>query len=96
MALHRYSSRADADLLDIWQFIAADNPQAADRLLLKIDEQCRLLASNSRMGVSRPEIALEARSWSIGRYLILYRLVLEGIEVVRVIHGSRDMSTLDL
>jgi toxin ParE1/3/4 len=96
MAPHRYSSHADADLLDIWQFIAADNPQAADRLLLKIDEQCQLLANNSRMGVSRPEIAPEARSWSIGRYLILYRLVLDGIEVVRVIHGARDLSTLDM
>jgi toxin ParE1/3/4 len=96
MAPHRYSSRADADLLDIWEFIASDNPQAADRLLLKIDEQCQLLATNSRMGVSRSEIAPEARSWSIGRYLILYRLVPDGIEVVRVIHGARDLGALEL
>lgn len=96
MALHRYSARADADLLDIWLFIAADNPQAADRLLLDIDEQCRLLAENRRIGVARPEIAPEARSWSLGRYLILYRAVPEGIEVVRVIHGARDLSQLEV
>lgn len=95
MALHRYTSRADADLLDIWLFIAADNPQAADRLLLDIDEQCRLLAENNRIGVARPEIAGDARSWSVGRYLILYRMVPEGIEVVRVIHGARDLEHLD-
>lgn len=95
MALHRYSARADADLLDIWLFIAADNPQAADRLLLDIDEQCRLLGENSRMGVARPEIAPEARSWSLGRYLILYRVIPEGIDVVRVIHGARDLQQLE-
>ena len=72
-----------------------DNPQAADRLLLDIDEQCCLLADNSRMGVARPEIAPSARSWSLGRYLILYRIIPDGIEVVRVIHGARDLEHLD-
>jgi plasmid stabilization system protein ParE len=52
MAPHRYTSRADADLLDIWQFIAADNPQAADRLLLKIDEQCQFFGRQPRLGGS--------------------------------------------
>ncbi|UEM25435.1 type II toxin-antitoxin system RelE/ParE family toxin (plasmid) [Skermanella mucosa] len=95
MVLHRYSARADADLLDIWLFIAADNPQAADRLLLDIDEQCRLLAENNRLGMARPEIAPEARSWPLGRYLILYRVIPDGIEVVRVIHGARDLRHLE-
>jgi plasmid stabilization system protein ParE len=53
MAPHRYSSRADADLLDIWEFIAADNPQAADRLLLKVDEQCQLLANSNQQPPGR-------------------------------------------
>ncbi len=42
--------RARQDLIDIWTWIAADNLQAADRLLDLIDAKLRLLAKNPRLG----------------------------------------------
>jgi toxin ParE1/3/4 len=29
--------------------------------------------------------------WPVGKYLILYRAAADGIEVVRVVHGARDL-----
>jgi toxin ParE1/3/4 len=91
MGAWRRTRRAEQDLIDIWLWIAADNPPAADRLLDRIDATCGRLADNPRMGPARPDIAPDARSFVVGRYLVLYRLVDDGIEIVRVLHGARDV-----
>ncbi len=83
--------RARQDLIDIWTWIAADNLQAADRLLDLIDAKLRLLAKNPRLGPARPDIAPEVRLLPIRRYLILYRERPNGIELVRVVHGMRRL-----
>lgn len=36
------------------------------------------------------------KRWPVGSYLVLHRLVPGGIEVVRVVHGARDLDALDL
>ena len=84
--------RARLDLIDIWIWIAADNPAAADRLVDLIDEKLRLLADNPRLGPARPDIAPDLRLFPLRRYLILYREQPEGIEVVRIIHGMRRLA----
>jgi toxin ParE1/3/4 len=83
MARYTKRPRAEADLLEVWQFIATDSPRAADRLLDRIEARCRLLADNPRLGRARPEIAPDARAWVVGRYPILYRAQDGGIEIVR-------------
>ena len=50
------TAQAEEDLIDIWVYIAADNPDAADALLLDIDKKCALLAGNPAMGQARPDI----------------------------------------
>jgi toxin ParE1/3/4 len=87
--------RAESDLVEIWQFIARDDPRAADRLLDRIEAQCQLLASNPRLGRIRPEIAPDARAWVVGRYLILYRALDDGVEIVRVVHGARSIEQVE-
>ncbi len=86
------SPRARQDLIDIWTWIAADNPRAADRLLDLIDEKLRLLGDNPRLGPARPDIAPDLRLFPLRRYLILYRERSDGIEVVRIIHGMRRLA----
>jgi plasmid stabilization system protein ParE len=49
------------------------------------------LADNPLMGRLRPEIAPELRYFTVGKYLILYRTVLDGVQIVRIIHGARDL-----
>ncbi len=94
MPVIRRTAKAEEDLVDIWIYIAHDNPDAADRLLEEIDRKFVLLAENPRLGRARPDIAPEFRHWPVGNYLILYRLVTDGIEVVRVVHGARRFDRL--
>jgi toxin ParE1/3/4 len=94
MARIRRTARAELDLEEIWFFIAQDDPAAADRLLDTFEEKLRLLAGNPQMGPARPDIAPELRYLPVGNYLFLYRLIDGGIELVRVVHGARDLFNL--
>jgi toxin ParE1/3/4 len=53
-----------------------------------------LLASQPLLGQLRPEFAPNLRSFSAGSYVIFYRPVRAGIEVMRVIHSARNIDTL--
>ena len=82
---------AEADLDDIWWYIAQDNPEAADRLLDRIEERCRSLARFPEMGASRGELMSGLRSLPIGNYVVFYLRIEDGIEIVRVLPGMRDI-----
>jgi toxin ParE1/3/4 len=95
MAGYTKRPKAEADLLEIWSFIARDSLEAADRLLDRIETQCRLLAATPLLGRARLEIAPDARAWVVGRYLILYRAQEDGIEIVRVVQGAREIDQIE-
>jgi toxin ParE1/3/4 len=88
------TARAEDDLSEIWLYIARDNPVAADRLLDTIDLTCARLAENPKLGPVRADIAADLRYSIVGRYLILYREIVAGIEVVRVVRGARHLPDL--
>lgn len=88
------AAQAEEDLIQIWTHIALDNPKAADRLLDTLDEKSRLLAENPGLGVRRPDIVPGVRSFPAGSYLILYREVEGGVEIVRYAHGARRLQDL--
>ena len=90
----RRTARFEADLIDIWLYIAQDNPAAADRLLDLLDQMSRALARNPQLGMAREDIAAGVRHFPVGRYLILYRDVGDGVEVVRYVHGMRRLEDL--
>jgi toxin ParE1/3/4 len=94
MPIIRRTAQAEEDLIDIWLYIAQDNPGAADRLLDEIEEKFLLLAGQPRLGPPRPDIADECRYFPVGSYLILYRIIPDGIEIVRVVQGSRRLDNL--
>jgi toxin ParE1/3/4 len=87
-------ARAENDLIEIWAYIARDNPPAADRLLDLLDEKSRMLAQNPKLGAVRDDIAEGVRHFPVGNYLILYRDIGEGVEVVRYVHGMRLLRNL--
>lgn len=87
----RRTARAEEDWIDIWTYIARHNPSAADRLLDLLDEKSRFLAHNPRLGAAREDVAPGVRHLPVGRYLILYRDLGDGVEVVRYIHGMRRL-----
>lgn len=82
------------DLAEIWEYIGANNPDAADRLLDNINDKVKLIAESPYIGREREELAPGIRSFPVARYLIFYRPIAGGIEIVRVLHGSRDIDSL--
>ena len=94
MARLTYTAQAEADLLDVWLYIAKDNAKAADRQLDRIEEACLRIAAFPALGVARPDIAEGLRYFVVGSYLILYRIADTSIEIVRVVFGGRDLARL--
>jgi len=58
----RRTQAADADVDDIWSFIAADNEVAANRLVGRIEMAERRLTEIPEMGPARPELGKNVRS----------------------------------
>jgi toxin ParE1/3/4 len=85
--------RAAEDIAAVWDVIADDNPDAADHWVDQLDTQLRLLATQPLMGRARDELAPGIRSFPFGRYLVFYLPIGDGIDVVRVLHGTRDVDT---
>jgi toxin ParE1/3/4 len=95
MARLIFSPLAEADLNDILDFIARDKPEAAIRWVHKIKSTCQLLVRNPHVGQRRPEFRTgEFRSSLVGKYVIFYREVSDGIEIARVVRGERDIAGL--
>jgi toxin ParE1/3/4 len=90
MPLLLRSEEARSDLLTIWLHVAERNPDAASRLLREIDKRCRLLADNPMLGRARADLRPKLRSFAVGSYLIFYRPLRNGVEIVRVLHGARE------
>ncbi|MCA2708611.1 MAG: type II toxin-antitoxin system RelE/ParE family toxin [Microcystis sp. M015S2] len=94
MSLILRSPQAKLDLKGIWFYIANDNRQRADAFLRKLDEKIKNLANTPYMGRNRDELMLNLRSFPVGSYVIFYRPIEEGIEVIRVLHSARDIEDI--
>jgi plasmid stabilization system protein ParE len=88
------SPEAEADLLEIWLYIAQDSPVNADRFMDKLEGKALKLCEYSGMGIDRPELSDGLKSFPVDSYLLYYRQTGTGIELVRVLHGSRDIDSL--
>ena len=91
MAVIVLQPRAKADLSDIWQFIAEDSDDQADAFIDLIDQKFQLLAQQSGLGRRREELAEGLRIFPVGRYVIFYLVIPGGVQIVRVLHGARDI-----
>ena len=83
--------QAEADILEIWDFIAEDSVAEADLWVDRLDAKFELWATQPMMGRPRDELAQGLRSLTFGRYVVFFESMLDGIDVVRVLHGSRDL-----
>lgn len=84
--------QTDEDLIAIWLGIATDNLAAADRILDAIERRWRQLARYPYSGVAREDIAPGIRHLVTGRYLTLYRVDSEGVEIIRILHGKQKIN----
>lgn len=90
----------ELELWTIWEFVAKDNPDAATRVVASAYETFATLARTPGLGRVRkfrnPRLK-GIRSWHIcgfDHYVIFYRPVAEGIQVLHVYHGARDLESL--
>jgi toxin ParE1/3/4 len=88
------SQQAKDDLVEIWLYIAADSPSAADKFIEYVHEQCGRLCSSPEIGRRRDELIAGIRSLPVKRYLVFYRVTNDTIEIVRILSGYRDIETL--
>ena len=90
----QFSIEASRDLEEVKDYISQDNPDAAVRLILLIREKCTLLAKQPGIGRDRSDILSGLRGFPVGNYFIFYQSTNDGIAVVRVLHGARDIPEL--
>jgi len=94
MKQFQVADSARGDLDEIWFYIAGDNPENADKLIRSITSRFSILASMPEIGRLREELAPRLRSFAVGNYVIFYRVIENGVEIVRVLHGARDLPPL--
>ena len=93
MKAPRITPRATQDLIEIWNYIADDSVKNADRFIDDLDETIRKLCRHPGMGRQREELAPRIRSFPHQPYVIFYREASNFIEIVRVLHGARDVES---
>lgn len=92
----KITANARADLDELWNSLAQHNIDSAEKLLLKLDYRIRSLAQFPETGIPRPEIYDNLRLLVEGNYVVMY-LVRNGMVIIlRVVHGARDLTRLNL
>ena len=87
----RHTYRARRDLIELWLELRDINPGAADRVYERLGLGLKSSSSFPEAGPLRPRLDREARVLVEPPYLILYRIVPEGVQIVRVVHGARQI-----
>lgn len=88
------------DLLELATYIAEDNLDMSDRFLAAAEETFNQLAKMPEIGKNcqfvHPRLANVRQQAIKGfkNYLVFYRLVDSKVEIIRVIHGARDIAAI--
>ncbi len=93
MSRYRIADLARTDLEGIWNYIGIekDNPEAAQRQIDEIFEKFTILANNPLIGQLRKDLCPDLRVFPAGQYVILDYSRDDGIDVIGVVHGARDL-----
>lgn len=83
---------ARADLREMYDYIHADNPAAADAFIEDLTDRLFNLAENGITGVSRDWISSGLRAFPYRERCFYFRIVNDALMVVRVLHGRQDVN----
>jgi toxin ParE1/3/4 len=86
------SPQYERDVTTIWDQIAQHSPDAADRVVMAIENAIELLVHFPRIGTPCPHLAPELRRMMWRDYLIYYRVRKDAVEIVRTLHGRRNIT----
>ncbi len=94
---HRLAPEAEAELDDIWYYVAKESGsiEIADRLIDSITERFFLLSSHPHVGRRRDDdLRPGLRSFPVGEYVIIYRIANVDVLILHVARGSRNLEAL--
>ena len=94
MSSVRFRPEAEADLLSIALYIAADSPRQAEKMIARLRARCTALSSQIFLGRPRPELGEDMRGLVERPYLIVYRVIGADAEIVAIVHGARDLPSV--
>ncbi len=84
--------QAQADLLEIWNYIAEDSPESADRVLERLYAAFTRLAETPAMGHHREDLAdRRHRFWTVYSYVVAYRDQTRPLQIIAIVHGARQL-----
>ena len=95
MTRFRFSRRAEADLEEIAAYIARDNPARAVSFIVQLRQHCRNLLTFPQAAPLRPAFGAGIRLSIFGNYVVLYVAHEDLLEIRRIVHGARNLTTLD-
>ena len=83
------------DLEAIGNWIAEDNPERAITFIDELLDRCRSLADHPlRFPVLARDYGKEVRKLTHRNFLILYVVAADAVEIVHIVHGARDLTTV--
>jgi toxin ParE1/3/4 len=94
MARVTRSTKAQQDLEEILDYLDSQSMDASERFATKFDQACDLHAHNPLIGARSEEYAPRLRHFTVWNYAIFYRPIEDGIQIIRIIHGARDIPKL--
>jgi plasmid stabilization system protein ParE len=96
MKRFRLAPEARHDIEELWAFIARDNIRAAAQVRTAIRDACRRLAQRPYIGHRREDLTTreDVRFWPVYSYLIVYRPHTRPLEILRVLHGNRNVMSI--
>ena len=86
--------RAKRDILRIARYIANRNMDAALRFFDVVEQKIEFLSQFPGAGPAREELGKDLRSFPFWNYLIIYRRIEAGIEIVTIAHGAQNLPRL--
>ncbi|MEM7593843.1 MAG: type II toxin-antitoxin system RelE/ParE family toxin [Cyanobacteria bacterium P01_A01_bin.83] len=96
MSSYSFSDEAVKDINNICEYVARQNYQAASQLFDAIRKKCNLVAGFPNMGKSYSILATNLRGFVVEDYIVFYYPREDGIDIVRVVSGYRDLESLFL
>lgn len=85
---------ASQDLAAISDYFYTHNVEAGERFLQEFSRKCKQLANFPSLGRSYADVEPDLRGISLENYIIFYRIIEDGIEIMRVVSGKRDLPSL--
>jgi toxin ParE1/3/4 len=86
-----YAKRAEIDLLEIYEFIAEDNAEAAFATIEHIETTLETIAKQPSIGKARNDLGKGLKAFIVGNYCAYYISKNSVLYIVRILHHAQDI-----